>query len=121
MPYIKDKQREELDPHIDNLIETIKRILSFKDKVDFAGVLNYCCTRIAMSFFYNGEREPVRYWKLALIRGVFATLASEFERRVVKPYEEVARKKNGDLKEYEAIQGPYRKRGRHSKMEKGAK
>lgn len=122
MPYVNEGHRKILDPHIDDLIEAIKRAMSFKEKTEFAGLLNYCCSRLAMSFFYNGEREPVRYWKLALIDGVFHTLTTEIKRRVLAPYEDIMKDQNGDLREFDEFQGPYKKKGKMVKVrEKGGK
>lgn len=91
MPYIKPEGREALDP----LIEKIANEIKFNDGPglgDMAGPLNYVCYRLALRLM-----GPPKYWKVALIAGVFSNIASEFYRRVAVPYEEAKIKENGDI------------------------
>jgi len=96
MPYIEQRYREQLDPEIKSLIQSIQGCyLTDSGFSQYAGAINYCCTRIAASLM-----GPVSYWKLALVVGIFVTLIFEFVRRVVNPFEEKKRNGNGDVKEY---------------------
>lgn len=93
MPYIKQDQRDKLDPHIDALVKAIKEIAP--DNTDGylaqAGILNYCCTRLGL------ELMSVRqYWAIALKSGVFRNIADEFYRRYAVPYEDEKIISNGD-------------------------
>lgn len=94
MPYIQNKQRVAIDQSIDRLINDIHKVIV--EPTDFAGILNYTCTRLAL-----GLIPAHRYWSLALVAGVFQTLNLEFYRRVVVPYEDFAIDNNGDLREME--------------------
>ena len=93
MPYIKQKDRPELDKHIDALAEALtKEAVSYGYDGAFAGLLNYSCTRLALKV--NPAR---RYWTIALITGVFKNIADEFYRRYAVPYEDEQIKTNGDV------------------------
>ena len=94
MPYISQGQRLNLDPHIEKLAGVIKEAAAElgDEKTAFAGVLNYCCTKLALTVI--PER---RYYAMALVQGVFNTMAQEFYRRYVAPYEDEQIKKNGDV------------------------
>ena len=95
MPYIKQKDRPELDKHIDALAESIKSIAtSYGYDGAFAGLLNYSCTRLALRIL-----PARRYWVIALITGTFKNIADEFYRRFGVPYEDEQIKANGDVYE----------------------
>lgn len=102
MPYIAQDIRQDIDNALETLIEAVKNACRGYDEAAFAGVLNYCFTRMIMRTILEGK---VRYWKLALVSGLFATLVAEFERRVVMPYEKGAREKAGDVPEYAVFDG----------------
>jgi len=93
MPYIKKEYRPELDKHIEEIAEAIKKMAA-EEGYDgaFAGFLNYTCTRLALKVI-----PARRYWAIALITGVFKNIADEFYRRYGAPYEEEQIKKNGDV------------------------
>ncbi|KKU86189.1 MAG: hypothetical protein UY15_C0014G0031 [Parcubacteria group bacterium GW2011_GWA2_47_9] len=94
MPYIPQQHRPKLDPKIEELAKAIKEVSKElgDEKTDFAGVLNYCCTRLAL------EVIPERRYKfMALVHGAFGTMAEEFYRRYVAPYENEQIEKNGDV------------------------
>jgi len=93
MPYIKKEYRPELDKHIEEIAEAIKKA-AVEQGYDgaFAGFLNYTCTRLALKVI-----PARRYWAIALITGVFKNIADEFYRRYGAPYEEEQIKKNGDV------------------------
>lgn len=94
MPYIPQEHRPKLDPYIEELAKAIKDVSKEMggEKTSFAGILNYCCTRLALRII--PER---RYYAMALLQGVFETMAQEFYRRYVAPYEDEQIKKNGDV------------------------
>lgn len=93
MPYIKQEYRPRLNPHIEKLAEEIKKISEETgEDGDFAGFLNYSCTKLAINVM------PARRYKwIAMIVGVFKNIADEFYRRVGIPYEDEQIEKNGDV------------------------
>lgn len=93
MPYIAQKDRPELDAHIDALAEAIKKsAASYGYDGAFAGLMNYSCTRLALKVI-----PARRYWTIALISGVFKNVGEEFYRRYAAPYEDEQIKKSGDV------------------------
>jgi len=114
MPYIKQQDRERLDPLIDRILEE----LSFRGRgttklgdnvmVDgpdvykatmVAGSLNYTLTRIVLGVLKLVTDKP-RYATVAILSGVLSHVGAEFYRRVVVPYEEGCIEENGDLSEF---------------------
>ena len=97
MPYINEKEREELDDAIDNLILAIRN--NFEDQSNSLknclGRINYCFSRIIC-----GVMGDVSYPKIAMITGVLENIKQEFYRRVASPYEDKKILENGDIKEY---------------------
>ncbi len=93
MPYIKPEQRAALDPLIDALVNGIES--TGGSLSDRAGIANYCMTRIAIDLLRRDG--DLRYWKIALMSGVFANAGDEFYRRVGVPYEDAQIAKNGDV------------------------
>jgi hypothetical protein len=94
MPYIQKRYRLKLDPQIEELALAIKKVAQeMGDKnTDFAGVLHYCCTRLAL------EVIPERRYKfMAFVYGTLGAITEEFYRRYVAPYEDEQMKKNGDV------------------------
>ena len=100
MPYITPKDREKLDGLIDQLAERIAaEAKEYNYDGAFAGLLNYACTRLALSIVrirFGG----MRYWLIAIITGTFKNIADEFYRRVGIPYEDKQIAKNGDMDIY---------------------
>ena len=93
MPYIKQEDRNRLDPLIASVASELNLIAQdYGYAGAFAGLLNYTCTRLAL--LVNPAR---RYWSIALITGVFKNIADEFYRRYGVPYEDEQIKKNGDV------------------------
>lgn len=93
MPYIAQKDRPQLDEHIDKLAEEIKKMAgTYGYDGAFAGLMNYSCTRLALKVI-----PARRYWSIALITGVFKNIADEFYRRYGVPYEDEQIKKSGDV------------------------
>ncbi len=92
MPYTPPKSRVDPDELIDQLIEIIRN----DPKVD--GSVNYAITRIAA-----GSLRPATGWSYTSLKDVpaaFTCAQLEFYRRVIVPYEEKARRLNGDVREY---------------------
>ena len=94
MPYIKEDQREELDPCIDNLIKCLD---PEKDLMidNILGDINYTFSRIL-----GGLMGTLSYNKIAMITGVLENIKQEFYRRVAQPYEDLKIRQNGDIPEY---------------------
>jgi len=95
MPYIPQKDRPELDKHIDALAEEIKKKTKESgNEAGFAGLLNYSVTRLILKII-----PAKRYWVIALVTGVLKNISQEFYRRFAGPYEDEQIKKNGDVYE----------------------
>jgi hypothetical protein len=103
MPYIKQEDRKFLDPHIQVLSQAVEARSKLQSgdslPVSYAGLLNYCCTRLAL-MTAKKLFGHLNYWIMALISGVFSNINSEFYRRVMAPYEEKKTSENGDVEEY---------------------
>jgi hypothetical protein len=88
VPYIKQERRDQLDTAIDNLTT----ILGLTGEPLEDGDVNYVITRI-MDACYNRLSYAI------MARGI-ATLECaklEFYRRIMAPYEDEKRKKNGEV------------------------
>ena len=100
MPYIVPKDREKLDPLIDELaMRIVEEARGYKYDGAFAGLLNYTCTRLALKVV-RLEFGKIRYWILAIVTGVFKNIADEFYRRLGVPYEDKQIEKSGDVDLY---------------------
>jgi hypothetical protein len=100
MPYIAQKDREKLDPLIDQLAEQIvKEAKEYGYDGAFAGLLNYTCTRLALKIV-KLQFGKMRYWIVASVTGVFKNIGDEFYRRTGVPYEDKQIIKNGDVDLY---------------------
>jgi hypothetical protein len=102
MPYIEPKDRPRLDRDIDYMVNCI--LLSSKNTSDdVVGILNYVLTRIAvlitreLAVNHVNNTKKLSYALLDKIWGVLNGVASEFNRRVITPYEEKKKKENGDV------------------------
>jgi hypothetical protein len=91
MPYIKPELREEIDPHISALVETLGD----------EGSLNYALTRIVAKYLVA---QGVRYDSINTVSGVLQKVAAEFDARVTRPYEELKIFQNGDIPEFSKIE-----------------
>jgi hypothetical protein len=89
MPYIEIDTRRELDPHLKEVIETLRQ------GNWNPGEVNYVFTRILWEWF----RTRHRYATINAIRGVLGCVWDEFYRRKGAPYEDEAIVKNGDIDE----------------------
>lgn len=84
MPYIKQEQRDPLDPFIEDLV----RVSGAS-----AGELNYIITRL---IWITSSFDPC-YTTYNDMLGVLEAVKQEFYRRVVAPYEDRKREENGDV------------------------
>lgn len=100
MPYIKEKDRIDLDSCINEMIKCLGEGKNLNDS-DFlltAGKINYCFSRIVA-----GIMGSTSYAKIAIITGVLENVKQEFYRRVASPYEDLKIVQNGDIKEYKRL------------------
>lgn len=96
MPYIKTHQRNGLDPLLDALVAKIGEIAGSDSQLnEKVGMANYCMSKIASGLL--SQESDIKYWKIALISGVFVNAKDEFYRRVAVPYEENQLALNGDV------------------------
>ncbi|MBX3459646.1 MAG: hypothetical protein KF696_06720 [Planctomycetes bacterium] len=86
MPYIKQDQRQPLDP----LIEQLAALLPEKD---FAGTLNYVIARLASNLL----AKQTNYARINEIIGALECAKQELYRRAAAPYEDQKAKENGDV------------------------
>lgn len=101
MPYIPQKEREKLNPLIDELAEKIVwQAKECDHEAAFGGILNYVFTRLAMKVV-KSQFGKIRYWMIAILTGVFKNASDEFYRRIAGPYEDKQIAKNGDVDLYE--------------------
>lgn len=100
MPYIVQKDREKLDPLIDELAQRIvEEAKGYGYDGAFAGLLNYACTRLALKIV-RLQFGKMRYWLLATVTGTFKNIVDEFYRRLGVPYEDKQIAKSGDVDLY---------------------
>ena len=91
MPYITQKERDELDLTINCLIT----LLHTADR-GILGRLNYVITRL-IAYAWKVDRS---YFRATGLSGVLFNVYSEFYRRAVVPYENQKIEENGDVEEY---------------------
>ena len=88
MPYIIKQDRELLEPAIAEAVKHLKDI-------DFEkGSLNFFITRLVQEYVLQHQKC---YATLSDVTGVLSDVKTEFERRVVAPYEDGKIKENGDV------------------------
>lgn len=85
MPYIKQEDRQALDPYIDELLKQLD-IMGASD-----GEVNYVVTRILARSY-----PPMSYFTLQRAIGLLECIKQEFYRRVVAPYEDAKKEQRGD-------------------------
>jgi hypothetical protein len=85
MPYIAQRNREQLDLPIAALVEHISS----------PGELAYCLTKLVISQL--PPRDMWDYRTLSALRGVIQDVSDEFYRRAMVPYEESKRDVHGDV------------------------
>jgi hypothetical protein len=101
MPYINQEAREKLDPKINALIREAERVVEGQfdgDPEAMKGLDHYVLTR-----FLLNTLKPDGGWHYADLVDVLGTLTAchdEIYHRLVRPYENLAIRKNGDLEEF---------------------
>ena len=105
MPYIKQERRDEYDPLIEQLTTLIKQN-EHGDRFGLDGDANYVLTRIVTRVFK--VESQWRYHSIARAVGCLQCVMMELYRRVAGVYENVAARKNGDVKEYAEFDQEYK-------------
>jgi len=100
MPYIAASDRKELNNAIDALVSRVLYATN-KDEESVPGVMNYCICRFIIEVIRQ-RFGTIRYKLINRITGVLTDVLTEFNRRVVAPYEDRKAKENGDL-EWDSI------------------
>ena len=85
MPYIEQKDRDDIDPIIEPILNTS---LS-------SGELNYVITRLCQQYLANHKPN---YSTMNNIVGILECAKQEFYRRIAAPYEDLKITINGDVK-----------------------
>jgi hypothetical protein len=89
MPYIEAGRRKRFDSFIDGIVES----LDCSDSHMESGDLNYCISRIVWGLW---ERDH-HYAAGNNLVGVLECVKQEFYRRMLGPYEDEKRARNGDI------------------------
>ena len=89
MPYIRQYERDQLDPHITALLDALGAVRSSS----MAGYLNYAITRLVLGTLLN---EP-SYLQIATATGVLENVKQELYRKLAAPYEDDKAKTNGEV------------------------
>ena len=84
MPYILPEKRNNLNPLVADL----------GGRIEDVGQLNYVITRLIMAQL---DKQIISYVVLNGLVGVLDSVKTEFNRRVVAPYEDQAKERNGDI------------------------
>lgn len=87
VPYITREERAELDGEVDALVQKLST--APPEKMD--GRLNYVITRLLVQLY------PPGYFNCNRALGVLSSVAHEYYRRRVAPYEDRKIKENGDV------------------------
>jgi len=99
MPYITQKERDELDPLINKLWELCGQ---FRVR----GRINYCCTRLIHLWCIEQMRKikslTKKYDIVNDAHGILNCIADEFYNAVVVPYEKLKREENGSVSQLDA-------------------
>ena len=100
MPYIKQEDRKANNPLV-SVIESEQDLVYLPPiALRTPGELNFAMTVLASAYV---RRRGVSYTVLNDVVGVFASAMAEFQRRVVAPYEDIKRVKNGEVYAQEII------------------
>ena len=99
MPYIKQEYRDLLDDKIDELKYIIAS--EFNNR-DYAGILNYCITRLINEVIVENLDSPLfilqwNYNKINCAVGILECAKQELYRRIAGPYEDKKIEENGDV------------------------
>ena len=97
MPFIKQENRDEINPILQQLWDLI--CPTGVSLHDVKGDINYCFFKILISL---AKREGVNYANLSEIEAIPRDVAAAFHDFVFKPYEEIKEKQNGPVKALES-------------------
>ena len=86
MPYVDKELRDEVDYHLDGVLDDLVAL-------DNIGLLNYAITRLCVGYL----PKNAGYKSLNEVLGVLDAAAREYYRRVVAPYEQKKCTENGDV------------------------
>jgi len=92
MPYVKQEQRDVIDPMMDGIMAYVGGTTRTEDLA--AGNLNYIITKIISEWVLS---KGLRYATINEVKGVLHSVIDEFDRRVVGPYEDRKIEDNGDV------------------------
>lgn len=87
MPYIKQEQRDRLDPSIYLLIKFLQ-----EDPENLDGNFNYAVTRLLKTLY-----SPSKYSTYARAMGALSCIQQEFYRKDIAPYEQIKESENGKI------------------------
>jgi len=87
MPYIQQKEREEID-------ERLKELLNHMNQHFSTGELNYTISSLVLSYLM---RKGVNYKHINEVIGVLECAKLEMYRRIAVPYEDGKIDDNGDI------------------------
>ena len=89
MPYIEQDQKDRINNAAFELYEYFGKGYDLTP-----GQFNYVVTQLCLEYL---DRKGMSYTTLNEINGVLDSVAKEFYRRVVVPYEDKKREENGDV------------------------
>jgi len=92
MPYVKQTQRDNIDPAVSELANRI-RLTSQQDSEQPDGMVNYAVTRLLL----NVMTHELRYVTLERAVGCLECCKLELYRRLGAPYEDQKAKANGEV------------------------
>jgi len=92
MPYITETDRKHVDEQVQELSNKLY-VAGYKK-----GMLNYCITKLVLGYLKVYGKS---YDTLSDIVGVLEDVKTEFQRRVVNPYEDDKKFSNGDVYDVE--------------------
>lgn len=98
MPYIKQEERDRIDPAIEEIVEAIRGADCFQSEFDrtiLVGELNYAISRI-LDECLSLQTIP-SYAKFNAAIGVLECVKQELYRRLAAPYEDKKMAENGDV------------------------
>ena len=97
MPYIKQEQRDLIDPYLATLVAVIGERFTDDEK---EGVLNYSITSLLESLARKDNKTTWSYRYINRAVGVLMCVLQEFYRMLAGPYEDKAIEKNGNINVY---------------------
>lgn len=97
MPYIPAKQREKLDPFIEQLTSLLGKA---PNNDVLSGELNYTFYRLALLLCDDTHSNSVgkrNYSRMAVVSSALGEAQTEFRRRILAPYEKKKKESAGDV------------------------